>query len=118
MPKLTYTPRLPDDPESTSAHGVQFEKGKAVEVSETVAAALKENPWFNKAVEPPPPNPAVGEVRPDSSIDVRYPPGVGMKTTPDVVQTTEGMVPAGSPPATQAHQQALDRAAGKQPPKK
>lgn len=107
MPKkLTYHPISPDDPQETTTHGHSFEAGKAVEVSDEAYAKLSANPWFRAdkaaaAEAEASMHPSVGEGRPlDSSIDVQYPPGVGMKTHPDMVRTEEGFVPpddAGEP---------------------
>jgi len=98
MPKLTYHPKHPDDPENTSTHGVSFEKGKATEVSQATYDKLKDNPWFkggSAAKEAAETALSGGEpsARP-SGLDVAYPPGVGDKYPgAEFVKTSDGMVP-------------------------
>jgi hypothetical protein len=107
MPKVTYKPRHPDDPEETTTLGHTFTKGKAVDVPDNVAAKLKANPWFmqsgvsDRAASEAAADAMAGDVgaRLDSSVDVAYPPGGGMKYSPEVVKTEEGNVPAAEAPA-------------------
>lgn len=97
MPKLTYTPQTPDDPENVTTHSVSFEKGKAVTVSDAVYEKLKDNPWFQGSKGKEAAEAAMSGGEPESrpsGIDVAYPPGSGDKYPgAEYVKTSDGMVP-------------------------
>lgn len=99
MPRLTYRPKHPDDPEHTSTHGHSFEAGRSVEVSQATYDKLKDNPWFKGGAAAQDAADAAmsggdPEARP-SGLDVAYPPGVGSKYPgAEYVKTSDGMVPA------------------------
>lgn len=100
MPRLTYHPKHPDDPETTSTHGVSFEKGKSVDVAQATYDALKDNPWFKggSGAQDTADNALAGGGEPStlpSGINVAYPPGSGDKYPgAEFVKTSDGMVPA------------------------
>jgi len=100
MPRLTYHPKHPDDPEHTSTHGHSFEAGKSVEVSQATYDALKSNPWFKggsgaqDAADAALSGGGEPSSRP-SGLDVAYPPGSGDKYPgAEFVKTSDGMVSA------------------------
>lgn len=103
MPKLTYKALGPDDPVFTRVGSYSFEHGKGVSVDQATYDRLKDNPWFGGGSATDRRDAAAGlgatmAPGPDSGIDSSimpaYPPGGGMKYSPETVKTEAGMVPA------------------------